>query len=69
MFSVASGSRYDQFRKKFDPVYMNSSAGGGTGVVINWPDDVGIGATAAAADDDDDLHPRPSLSRFCSGVT
>lgn len=49
-------AKYDQFRKKFDPVYMNSSAGGGTGVVINWPDDVGIGATAAAADDDDDLY-------------
>ena len=40
---------------------MNSSAGGGTGVVINWPDDVGIGATAAAADDDDDLHAGPRL--------
>ncbi|CAE6922093.1 CDC48 [Symbiodinium natans] len=54
-------AKYDQFRKKFDPVYMNSSAGGGTGVVINWPDDVGIGATAAAADDDDDLHAGPRL--------
>merc|ERR1712064_100884 len=49
-------AKFDQFRKKFDPVYMNSGAGGG--VVINWPDDVGIGggaAAAAAADDDDDL--------------
>merc|ERR1711937_1075988 len=31
-------SKYDQFRKKFDPIYMNSGAGGGTGVMINWPD-------------------------------
>ena len=46
-----------RFRKKFDPIYMNSTAGGGSsGVVINWPDDVGIGASAAAADDDDDLY-------------
>eukprot|EP00913_Durusdinium_trenchii_P003129 g2891.t1 len=50
-------AKYDQFRKKFDPIYMNSTAGGGSsGVVINWPDDVGIGASAAAADDDDDLY-------------
>ena len=50
-------AKYDQFRKKFDPIYMNSTAGGGSsGVVINWPDDVGIGAGAAAADDDDDLY-------------
>lgn len=55
--SVAASdlAKYDQFRKKFDPVYMNSSAGG-SGVVINWPDDVGIGSAAAAADDDDDLY-------------
>ncbi|CAL1135136.1 unnamed protein product, partial [Cladocopium goreaui] len=38
--SVAASdlAKYDQFRKKFDPIYMNSSAGG-SGVVINWPDD------------------------------
>lgn len=55
--SVAASdlAKYDQFRKKFDPIYMNSSAGG-SGVVINWPDDVGIGSAAAAADDDDDLY-------------
>ncbi|CAK9003590.1 Cell division cycle protein 48 homolog (Valosin-containing protein homolog) (VCP) [Durusdinium trenchii] len=54
--SVAASdlAKYDQFRKKFDPIYMNSSAGGGGGVMINWPDDVGIGGAAAAADDDDD---------------
>ena len=43
--------------EEVDPIYMNSTAGGGSsGVVINWPDDVGIGASAAAADDDDDLY-------------
>merc|ERR1719327_1989772 len=43
--SVASNdlAKYDQFRKKFDPVYMQQS-GGGSGIpAINWPDDVGIG--------------------------
>merc|ERR1712157_390931 len=53
-------SKYDQFRKKFDPVYMNSSAGGGMGMNINWPDAPGIGGGdaggTAAADDDDDLY-------------
>merc|ERR1712019_123495 len=40
---AAQLSKYDQFRKKFDPVYMNSSAGGGMGMNINWPDAPGIG--------------------------
>merc|ERR1712050_548554 len=56
--SVASNdlAKYDQFRKKFDPVYMSQSGGGG-GVVINWPDTPGIGGgETAAADDDDDLY-------------
>merc|ERR1712217_752193 len=56
--SVASNdlAKFDQFRKKFDPVYMTQS-GGGSGVMINWPDEPGIGGdTAAAADDDDDLY-------------
>merc|ERR1719226_312504 len=50
-------AKFDQFRKKFDPVYMTQS-GGGSGMVIQWPDGPGIGggATAAAADDDDDLY-------------
>merc|ERR1719373_1237545 len=50
-------AKFDQFRKKFDPVYMTQS-GGGSGIVINWPDGPGIGggATNAAADDDDDLY-------------
>merc|ERR1712178_194960 len=58
--SVASNdlAKFDQFRKKFDPVYMQQS-GGGTGVFINWPDEPSIGGAAAggaAADDDDDLY-------------
>jgi len=53
--SVATNdlAKFDQFRKKFDPVYMQQS-GGGTGVAINWPDEPGIGGGAAVADDDDD---------------
>merc|ERR1712157_594203 len=48
-------AKYDQFRKKFDPIYMAQSGGDG-GVVINWPDAPVIGGAAAggAADDDDD---------------
>merc|ERR1712176_1523938 len=57
--SVASNdlAKFDQFRKKFDPVYMTQS-GGGSGMVIQWPDGPGIGGgnAAAAADDDDDLY-------------
>merc|ERR1712084_211215 len=58
--SVASNdlAKFDQFRKKFDPVYMTQT-GGGTGVpAINWPDEPGFGggAAAAAVDDDDDLY-------------
>merc|ERR1712216_40006 len=52
--SVASNdlAKFDQFRKKFDPVYMNSSGGGGP--LINWPDEPALGGTTAAVDDDDD---------------
>merc|ERR1712050_384775 len=59
--SVASNdlAKYDQFRKKFDPVYMQQSGGGG-GVFINWPDEPSIGGAAgggaAGNDDDDDLY-------------
>merc|ERR1712187_264589 len=55
--SVASNdlAKYDQFRKKFDPVYKNQT--GGDGVHINWPDgptrQASSGSGAAAADDDD----------------
>jgi len=58
--SVATNdlAKFDQFRKKFDPVYMTQS-GAGTGIpAINWPDEPGLGggAGAAAVDDDDDLY-------------
>jgi len=50
-------AKYDQFRKKFDPVYMAQQGADG-GLVINWPDAPVIGGTAAGAadDDDDDLY-------------
>merc|ERR1712118_12450 len=49
-------AKYDQFRKKFDPVYMNQQSGD-SGFAINWPDDNNtFTATAAADDDDDDLY-------------
>merc|ERR1712220_11267 len=50
--------KFNQFRRKFDPVYVQQS-GAGQGVVINWPDAPTIGTTTANAasggDDDDDL--------------
>merc|ERR1719388_192872 len=49
-------AKYDQFRKKFDPVYMNSSGGGDGTPAINWPDDAGAFTATAAADDEDDLY-------------
>merc|ERR1719235_1295626 len=49
-------AKYDQFRKKFGPVYMNQQSGD-SGFSINWPDDnTNFSATAAADDDDDDLY-------------
>mmetsp|Transcript_66658 Transcript_66658/g.189250 ORF Transcript_66658/g.189250 Transcript_66658/m.189250 type:complete len:339 (+) Transcript_66658:1-1017(+) len=55
--SVAANdlAKFDQFRKKFDPVYKNSTSG--DGCLIQWPDDPVLGGgAAAAADDDDDLY-------------
>eukprot|EP00746_Dinoflagellata_sp_MGD_P010080 gnl/MRDRNA2_/MRDRNA2_120722_c0_seq1.p1 gnl/MRDRNA2_/MRDRNA2_120722_c0~~gnl/MRDRNA2_/MRDRNA2_120722_c0_seq1.p1 ORF type:complete len:816 (+),score=221.59 gnl/MRDRNA2_/MRDRNA2_120722_c0_seq1:89-2449(+) len=49
-------AKYDQFRKKFDPVYMNSSGGGDGTPAINWPDDEAAFTSTAAADDEDDLY-------------
>merc|ERR1739838_872695 len=46
-------AKYDQFRKKFDPVYKNQTGGDGA-PLINWPDEPSLGASAPAADDDDD---------------
>merc|ERR1712232_749769 len=56
--SVANNdlAKYDQFRKKFDPMYK-SGTGDGT-FTMQWPDEpaIGGGAGAAAVDDDDDLY-------------
>merc|ERR1712222_279417 len=56
--SVANNdlAKYDQFRKKFDPIYMQQSGGGGP--VINWPDEPTIGGGGGKPDeaDDDDLY-------------
>ncbi|CAE8632242.1 unnamed protein product [Polarella glacialis] len=50
-------AKFDQFRKKFDPVYMTQSGGGNGVALINWPDDAGLGGGAtAAAEEDDDLY-------------
>jgi len=48
-------AKFDQFRKKFDPVYKNAATG--DGCMIQWPDDAGLGGGATGAvDDDDDLY-------------
>jgi transitional endoplasmic reticulum ATPase len=57
--SVANNdlAKYDQFRKKFDPLYKTGSGDGG--FVMQWPDEAAIGGGgggAAAVDDDDDLY-------------
>merc|ERR1719198_1938958 len=47
-------AKFDQFRRKFDPLYKQ---GQGEGMAMQWPDEPAIGgSTAAAADDDDDLY-------------
>merc|ERR1712187_390566 len=54
--SVANNdlAKFDQFRRKFDPLYKQ---GQGEGMAMQWPDEPAIGgSTAAAADDDDDLY-------------
>merc|ERR1719421_1618174 len=54
-------AKFEHFRKKFDPSYMNA-AGADGGLVIQWPDDTstfgaaGGGAAAGGGDDDDDLY-------------
>jgi transitional endoplasmic reticulum ATPase len=57
--SVAANdlAKYDQFRKKFDPLYKSGSGDGG--FTMQWPDEPALGGGgggAAAADDDDDLY-------------
>merc|ERR1719264_276716 len=56
--SVASNdlAKFDQFRKKFDPIYKNSTGGDGS-LNIQWPDGPSLGGAApTAAADDDDLY-------------
>jgi transitional endoplasmic reticulum ATPase len=57
--SVAANdlAKYDQFRKKFDPLYKSGSGDGA--FQMQWPDEPALGGGgggAAAADDDDDLY-------------
>merc|ERR1712157_446050 len=56
--SVANNdlAKYDQFRKKFDPLYKAGTGDGG--FTMQWPDDpaIGGGGGSAAVDDDDDLY-------------
>jgi len=50
-------AKYDQFRKKFDPMYKAATGDGAP--VINWPDNPAInpaGTAGAAAEDEDDLY-------------
>merc|ERR1712187_715672 len=54
--SVANNdlAKFDQFRRKFDPL---NKQGQGEGMAMQWPDEPAIGGTSAAAvDDDDDLY-------------
>merc|ERR1711943_151935 len=47
-------AKFDQFRRKFDPLYKQ---GQGEGMAMQWPDEPAIGGgSAAAVDDDDDLY-------------
>jgi transitional endoplasmic reticulum ATPase len=47
--------KFDEFRKKFDPVYAKKSAGGPSTIPkINWPEDTS--SQFQAAGDDDDLY-------------
>ena len=47
--------KFEEFRKKFDPVYAKKSAGDSSVPKINWPEDTSSQFNAAA-DDDDDLY-------------
>lgn len=48
-------NKYDQFRRKFDPIYANRQSGGQGVSNFAWPDHGDVGA-AKVADDDDDLY-------------
>jgi len=50
--------KFEEFRKKFDPVYAKKVAGGQEAQrpKINWPEDTSSQFNAAAGGDDDDLY-------------
>ncbi|KAJ1606726.1 CDC48-like AAA ATPase [Cryptosporidium canis] len=52
--SITDLAKYDQFRMKFDPVYVTQS--GGEGFTIDWPDSTHNQYTAPIDDDTDDLY-------------
>ncbi|EZG70845.1 putative cell division protein 48 [Gregarina niphandrodes] len=57
--SITDLSKYDQFRMKFDPVYMSSANGQASTINFEWPDaqqgfTTGASGTHAALDDDDE---------------
>lgn len=52
--SVSDLNKYDQFRMKFDPIYMSSTTGQG-GIVFDWPN-AGSGNAIQVADDEEDLY-------------
>ncbi|EEA07115.1 transitional endoplasmic reticulum ATPase protein, putative [Cryptosporidium muris RN66] len=51
--SIADLAKYDQFRMKFDPVYVTQS--GGEGVTVDWPDSTHT-QFSVPIDDDNDLY-------------
>ncbi|KAH7648214.1 CDC48-like AAA ATPase [Cryptosporidium bovis] len=52
--SITDLAKYDQFRMKFDPVYVTQS--GGEGFTIDWPDSGHVQYSSPIVDDGDDLY-------------
>ena len=46
--------KFEEFRKKFDPVYAKKTSGDDSNIKINWPED--NSAQFQAGDDDEDLY-------------
>jgi len=46
--------KFEEFRKKFDPVYAKKTSGDDSKIKINWPED--NSAQFQAGDDDEDLY-------------
>jgi transitional endoplasmic reticulum ATPase len=49
-------NKYDQFRRKFDPVYASRQGGGQVIARYNWPEREDAAPAKGAQDDDDDLY-------------